>query len=89
MQQREAVLLAEKKEAATIAAAFQPHKPPEWPGYELSAHHKTFDAASGDWYTFEESQSGEYLHLIMCDIAGHGVQAGVSAGARYRALLHN
>lgn len=68
----------EKAEAAEIAAAFIPEPfPTNFGPYQVSGFHSCFDAASGDWYFFEQSASGRFFHFVMCDITGHGVQAAI------------
>ena len=76
-EENQKVLLQEKREAASIAAAFSPDPIPDWDAVKITGHHKCFDAASGDWFFFEKSDDGKYLHAIMCDITGHGVQAAL------------
>lgn len=71
------VLLQEKKEASVIASAFQPDPIPTWRPVKITGFHHCFDAASGDWFCFEKSPDDRYLHHIMCDITGHGVQAAL------------
>lgn len=68
---------AELQEAAEIAKAFMPGAPPKWNYCEVSAFHKSISESSGDWFTFEESPTGRFFHMIMCDITGHGVQAAL------------
>jgi serine phosphatase RsbU (regulator of sigma subunit) len=76
-EENQKVLLQEKREAAMIASAFSPDPIPVWDFVKITGHHKCFDAASGDWFFFEKSQNGRFLHTIMCDITGHGVQAAL------------
>ena len=76
-EQNQRVLLKEKKEASIIASAFSPDPIPAWGSVKISGFHRCFDAASGDWFCFEKSTDGNYLHHIMCDITGHGVQAAL------------
>ena len=75
------ILLKEKEEASIIARAFQPEKLPIWPEFEISAFHRCFDGASGDWYFFEHSKDHSLLHVVLCDITGHGVQAALIVSA--------
>lgn len=67
----------ELNEAAEIAKAFMPGQAPEWDFCKVGVYHKALSESSGDWFTFEESTSKQYCHLIMCDITGHGVQAAL------------
>lgn len=76
-EENQKVLLQEKREASVIASAFRPDRIPDWQGLKISAFHKCFDAASGDWFFFENSSDGKLCHIIMCDITGHGVQAAI------------
>lgn len=75
------ILLKEKEEASIIAKAFQPDSPPIWPKFEISTFHRCFDGASGDWYFFEHSKDHSLLHVVLCDITGHGVQAALIVSA--------
>ncbi|MEI8027304.1 MAG: SpoIIE family protein phosphatase [Pseudomonadota bacterium] len=75
------ILLKEKEEASIIAQAFQPDSPPLWPKFEISAFHRCLDGASGDWYFFEHSKDHSLLHVVLCDITGHGVQAALIVSA--------
>lgn len=75
-------LLKEKKEAARIAACLKPDDlPVQWMEVDVKSYHTTFDAASGDWFSFQESTDGNLLHTILCDITGHGVQAAIVASS--------
>lgn len=67
----------EINDAAEIAKAFRPDAVPDWERFAISAYHRSFTEASGDWYAFRTSPSGRYHHFIMCDITGHGVQAAM------------
>ncbi len=67
----------ELNEAAEIAKAFLPGEPPQWDFCKVGVYHKSLSESSGDWFTFEESPSRQFCHLIMCDITGHGVQAAL------------
>lgn len=68
---------AELQEAALIAKAFVPGEAPAWGFCEMEVFHRPLTEASGDWYTFETGPSGRYMHIILCDITGHGVQAAL------------
>jgi serine phosphatase RsbU (regulator of sigma subunit) len=70
-------LQTELNQAGEIARAFIPAKVPKWPGFTIGVFHRPLSSASGDWYAFERSQSGRYLHFLMCDISGHGAQAAI------------
>lgn len=76
-EENQNVLLKEKQEASEIASAFMPDSIPCWKNITVKAFHKCFDAASGDWYFFQQSNDGRYQHMVMCDITGHGVQAAI------------
>jgi serine phosphatase RsbU (regulator of sigma subunit) len=78
------IVLAEKTrlqfevdQADGIAKGFRPLPPPKFEGIEISYTHRSLSASSGDWFAFEKSKSGRYLHFIMCDVTGHGLQASI------------
>lgn len=71
------IMQSELLQANEISRVFVPVTTPRWDGYEIGVFHKPMMMGSGDWYTFEASASGKYLHYIMCDISGHGVQAAI------------
>lgn len=77
LEREEQRLSKEMADAGRIAMALRPEEAPQWPDYWISAFHKGLDAASGDWYFFERSESGRYGHFVLCDITGHGVQAAL------------
>jgi serine phosphatase RsbU (regulator of sigma subunit) len=74
-------LRSEIDQATQIASVFNPDRPPSWGQLKVSSHHETLIAASGDWHAFEESPSGAFRHILMCDITGHGVQAAIIVSA--------
>ena len=72
------VLLDEKKQAAEVAKTLRPDPPPEdWPFLNLDCFHTCFDAASGDWFFFDKSNSNQFFHIGLFDISGHGIQAAL------------
>ncbi len=68
-------------QAKEIARVFIPDETPEWQGVAFSTFNRPFVEASGDWFTFEKSDCGRYVHSILCDITGHGVQAAIIVSA--------
>lgn len=77
LEAEEKRLERELADAERVAAVIKPEDDPNWPGYWISTFHKSLTPASGDWYFFQKSQSGRYGHFVLCDITGHGVQAGL------------
>jgi hypothetical protein len=73
-------------QAKEIAKVFIPAETPEWPGVAFSTFNKPFVDTSGDWFAFEKSPCGRYVHALLCDITGHGVQAAIVVSA-CRAVL--
>lgn len=67
----------ELEEAAEIARAFMPASIPQWSTFDIALFHRSLTESSGDWFAFEESDDGKLKHVILCDIAGHGVQAAL------------
>src|SRR5204862_7643318 len=67
----------ELNDAAEIAKAFRPDDAPNWGDIGITAFHRSFTEASGDWYAFRESPSKRFKHFVLCDITGHGVQAAL------------
>jgi len=67
----------ELDQAGEISRAFIPAKVPKWDDLVVGAFHQPLTGASGDWYAFERSASGRYMHFLMCDISGHGAQAAI------------
>lgn len=71
------LMQSELRQANEISRVFLPVTTPRWDGFEIGIFHRPMTMGSGDWYTFESSDSGRYLHYFMCDISGHGVQAAI------------
>ena len=82
------LLAKELQEASVMAEAYRPDALPRWPHFLIGGYHKPIHAASGDWYAFESSDSGQYYHMVLCDITGHGVQAALVVSA-CKTLLGN
>lgn len=74
-------LRSEIDQATQIAKVFNPDSAPNWGALKVSSFHQTLIAASGDWHAFEESPSGKFKHVLMCDITGHGIQAAIIVSA--------
>ncbi|MCX6109195.1 MAG: PP2C family protein-serine/threonine phosphatase [Proteobacteria bacterium] len=70
-------LRGEIAQASDIANALHEGTPPEWGGYEVVALNRALSSTSGDWIHFEAGQHSGLKHAIMCDIAGHGLQASI------------
>jgi phosphoserine phosphatase RsbU/P len=83
----------ELKIAHDIQMGMLPEKPPEVKGLQLAARTISAREVGGDFYDFMEfsgNGSGTQLGLIIADVSGKGVSAGLlMAGARstYRVLL--
>lgn len=77
LEKEENRLQKEMRDAERVAQALRPDEIPDWPELEISAFHKSMTEASGDWYAFQKSPSGRFVHLVLCDISGHGVQAAL------------
>ena len=71
------LMQSELRHANEISKVFVPDATPLWDGFEIGTYHKPMTMGSGDWYNFEVSKSGKYLHYLLCDISGHGVQAAI------------
>ena len=71
------VMQSELRHANEISKVFVPAATPRWDEFEIGTYHKPMTMGSGDWYNFEISKSGNYLHYVLCDISGHGVQAAI------------
>ena len=50
-------------------------KKPEIPGYEITVHMSTADEVGGDYYDI--IQAGGYHWIIIGDVSGHGITAGL------------
>jgi hypothetical protein len=77
LRSENARLKTDIEQAGLVARAFMPESLPAWPGVRIGAYHRPLNGASGDWYAFEQSPSGRYRHVVLCDIAGHGTQAAL------------
>ncbi len=71
------VLELEISRAADIAQVFTLHELPKWSNFGVAVHYKPMSSVSGDWYAFETCKKTGIKHVIMCDIVGHGLQAGL------------
>jgi hypothetical protein len=71
------LMQSELRQANEISKVFVPVATPNWHGFEIGTYHKPMTMGSGDWYNFEIAKSGKYLHYVLCDISGHGVQAAI------------
>lgn len=67
----------ELQDAAEISKVFVPSTPPKLKDIKIATYYKPLSENGGDWYTFEESNSQNYLYFFMCDVTGHGVQAAI------------
>jgi serine phosphatase RsbU (regulator of sigma subunit) len=76
----------EMMRAESVAKCLRPSPPPKTVGIEIGFFHRSLFEASGDWYAFEQAGDGRYLHVIMCDAAGHGLQAAFVVAACKSAL---
>jgi len=85
----------ELKIAHDIQMGMLPEKPPEVKGLQLAARTMPAREVGGDFYDFVEfsgNGSGGQVGIIIADVSGKGVSAGLlMAGARstYRVLLDN
>lgn len=78
----ETVVMREEMERAENVAKFlKPKLPDKVTGLEIGAFHRSLFEASGDWFAFVESQDSRFLHVILCDAAGHGLQAAFVVAA--------
>jgi len=71
------LMQVELSQANEISKVFVPTAIPSWEGFEIGVYHQPMTMGSGDWYNFEISKSGRFLHYVLCDISGHGVQAAI------------
>lgn len=79
-------LKGEIEEAAVIAKALLPDRPPPSDDYTIDVFHRSISEASGDWHALLVAPQSRRLHLVLCDIAGHGVQGAIIAST-CRAVL--
>jgi serine phosphatase RsbU (regulator of sigma subunit) len=81
-------LAREMRRPAEVQRRLQPHHPPSIPGFEISASMKPANAIGGDLYDFMEMPNGR-LGIVIADIAGKGVSAGLFTPAVKIALRTN
>jgi serine phosphatase RsbU (regulator of sigma subunit) len=62
-----------------------PSRPPDIPGYELDVYFRACDELSGDFYDFVVLPDGS-VGILMGDISGHGVDAGIVMGMAKKAF---
>jgi hypothetical protein len=55
-------------------------------GFHVSNFQKTFEHATGDWHAIETSPSGRYIHLLIADVTGHGLQAALVVSSCHAVL---
>jgi len=77
LQARNRGMQIEIDRASDIAKAFHPQDTPEWDGYEIATLYRPLMPSSGDWYALEHGTASGLRHIILCDIAGHGIQAAI------------
>lgn len=83
----------ELKIAHDIQMSMLPERPPEMRGLELAARIVSAREVGGDFYDFIEHRAGassERLGLVVADVSGKGVSAGLlmaAARSTYRVLL--
>lgn len=81
-------LAREMRLAAEVQRRLLPHHPPSVPGFEIGARMKPAKAIGGDLYDFMEMPNGR-LGIVIADIAGKGVPAGLFMPAVKIALRTN
>jgi serine phosphatase RsbU (regulator of sigma subunit) len=81
-------LAREMRLAAEVQRRLLPQYPPSIPGFEISARMKPAKAIGGDLYDFMEMPNGR-LGIVIADIAGKGVSAGLFMPAVKIALRTN
>ena len=77
LQARNRGMQIEIDRASDIAKAFHPQDTPVWDGYEIATLYRPLMPSSGDWYALEHGTASGLRHVILCDIAGHGIQAAI------------
>ena len=77
LQARNRGMQIEIDRASDIAKAFHPQDTPVWDGYEIATLYRPLMSSSGDWYALEHGAMSGLRHIILCDIAGHGIQAAI------------
>ena len=77
LQARNRGMQIEIDRASDIAKAFHPQDTPVWEGYEIATLYRPLMPSSGDWYALEHGTASGLRHIILCDIAGHGIQAAI------------
>ena len=69
---------AEMRAAQKIQAAILPSSTPIIAGLAVAARYAPMTAVAGDFYTFQETESGR-LGVVVADVMGHGVPAALVA----------
>ncbi len=62
-----------------------PSRPPDIPGYEVDVYFRGCEQVSGDFYDFIALPDGS-TGIVMGDISGHGVDAGIVMGMAKKAF---
>lgn len=76
--ERKQHLLRERREAIVVAQTFKPEPLPKQVGViAIHNYYESADEASGDWYFVRPSPSGDFLHVLVCDVVGHGMHAAM------------
>ena len=88
MRTRAEELAREMRLVVEVQRRLQPHHPPSIPGFEISASMQPAKAIGGDLYDFMEMPNGR-LGIVIADIAGKGVSAGLFMPAVKIALRTN
>ena len=58
---------------------------PDVPGFDIGVHYKPASTVSGDFYDFFETK-GNNLGIVIGDVTGHGVEAGIVMGMAKTAI---
>jgi sigma-B regulation protein RsbU (phosphoserine phosphatase) len=69
---------AEMSAAQKIQAAILPSSPPRAAGFTVAARYSPMTSVAGDFYGFQESESGR-IGVVLADVMGHGVPAALVA----------
>ncbi|MHC5057773.1 MAG: PP2C family protein-serine/threonine phosphatase [Planctomycetota bacterium] len=72
-------LQADLERARKAQRRMLPSRPPDIPGYELDVYFRACEQVSGDFYDFISLPDGS-VGIVMGDISGHGVDAGIVMG---------
>ena len=68
----------ELKAARRIQQSILPHSIPQEPGLQVAVQYAPMTAVAGDFYDFLRAD-GQYLGVLVADVAGHGVPAALGA----------